>query len=185
MTARRASTKKTQRAPLTVSRKELLPGHSDDAFRHFVHGLLAFGERVLAVREGFGAAIGLTGIQYTVLVTVAHLEPRHEVSVGEVASHLHLSGAFITTVTNQLEKLDMLRKGRNARDRRVAVLSATPKALQALERLAPLQQQVNDELFGTLTRAQFEQLAAAMDGWIGGGDRAIVLLDYLRRNLSK
>jgi DNA-binding MarR family transcriptional regulator len=185
MTTRRASPKKPHRAPLTVSRKELLQSGSDDGFRHFVHGLLAFGERVLAVREGFGSVIGLTGIQYTVLVTVAHLEPRQEVSVGTVASHLHLSGAFITTVTNQLEKLEMLRKGRNARDRRVAVLSATPKALQALERLAPLQQQVNDELFGMLSRGQLEQLSAAMDDWIGCGDRAIVLLDYLRRNLPK
>jgi MarR family transcriptional regulator, organic hydroperoxide resistance regulator len=185
MTARRTLPKRASRAPLTVSRKELLPANSDDAFRHFVHGLLAFGERVLAVREGFGAAIGLTGIQYTVLVTVAHLEPRQEVSVGAIASHLHLSGAFITTVTNQLEKLEMLRKSRNERDRRVAVLSATPKALQALERLAPLQQQVNDELFGTLTGAQFEQLSAGMEDWIGSGDRAIVLLDYLRRNPPK
>lgn len=185
MTAKRTIAKRSLRAPLTVSRKELLAASSDDSFRHFVHGLLAFGERVLAVREGFGAAIGLTGIQYTVLVTVAHLETRKEVSVGTVASHLHLSGAFITTVTNQLERLEMLRKGRNARDRRVAVLSATPRALQALERLAPLQQQVNDELFSTLTRVQFEQLSAAMDDWIASGDRAIVLLDYLRRNLPK
>jgi MarR family transcriptional regulator, organic hydroperoxide resistance regulator len=88
--------------PRTVTRKALLIAESDAAFRHLVHGLLAFSERLMAVRQGFGQVLGLTGIEYTTLVSIAHLLERSPVSVTSVASHLHLSGAFVTIVTNQL-----------------------------------------------------------------------------------
>src|SRR5918999_286650 len=110
MPARRKSRSRAARvAPATIARRELLVGDSDATFRHFIHGLLAFSERVIAVREGFGELIGLTGIQYTVLVSIAHLQQRGQVSVGTIATHLHFSGAFITTVTNQLERLGLIR----------------------------------------------------------------------------
>jgi DNA-binding MarR family transcriptional regulator len=185
MTGKRSSGRRVHGAPLTVSRKELLTRGTDDAFRHFVHGLLALGERTLAVRAGFGELIGLSGIQYSVLVSVAHLQERQAVSVGTVAAHLHLSGAFITTVTNQLEKLGFIRKSRNPNDRRVAVLVTTTKAQQALERLAPLQRQVNDELFASVSRPHFEELSRVMDAWIESGDRAVALLSYLKRSPTK
>jgi DNA-binding MarR family transcriptional regulator len=185
MTVKRGSGRQAHGAPLTVSRKELLTNGSDDAFRHFVHGLLALSERTLAVRAGFGELIGLSGIQYTVLVSVAHLQERQPVSVGTVAAHLHLSGAFITTVTNQLEKLGFMRKSRDPNDRRVAVLVITAKAQQALERLAPLQRQVNDELFASVSRSHFEELSRVMDAWIESADRAVALLGYLKRNPAR
>lgn len=182
MTGKRSLGKRAHVAPVTVSRQELLVGDSDAAFRHFIHGLLAFGERVLAVRAGFGELIGLSGIQYTVLVSIAHLQNRQAVSVGAVAAHLHLSGAFITTVTNQLAEAGLIRKSRAPGDRRVAVLVTTPKAQQSLERLAPVQRQVNDQLFAPLTRAHFEELARIMDSWIDAGDRAVALLRYLNHS---
>lgn len=169
-------------APLTVSRRELLAGDSDETFRHFIHGLLAFAERVFAVRAGFGELLGLSGIQYTVLVSIAHLQSRHSVSVGSIADHLHLSGAFITTVTNQLEKLGLIRKAKDGADRRRAVLVLTSKGQQLLAQLAPLQQQVNDVLFAPLSRAQFQELAAIMDKWIDAGDRAVGVLSYLKQS---
>ncbi|MEP7245472.1 MAG: MarR family transcriptional regulator [Gammaproteobacteria bacterium] len=180
MASKRTSGKRASAAPVTVSRRELLIGESDEAFRHFIHGLLAFGERMLAVRAGFGELIGLSGIQYTVLVSIAHLQTRHTVSVGAVAAHLHLSGAFITTVTNQLVSAGFIRKSRAPGDRRVAVLVTTPKAQQSLDQLAPMQRQVNDQLFAPLTRAHFEELSRSMDSWIESGDRAVALLDYLK-----
>ena len=65
-----------------------------------------------------------------------------------------------------------------------AVLSATPKRSRRSSARA-VAAAVNDELFARSTRAQFEQLSAAMEDWIVSGDRAIVLLDYLCRNPPK
>jgi MarR family transcriptional regulator, organic hydroperoxide resistance regulator len=180
MATRRTSRKRS--GPLTVSRRELLAGDSDETFRHFIHGLLAFAERVFAVRAGFGELVGLSGIQYTVLVSIAHLQNRSSVSVGHIAAHLHLSGAFITTVTNQLEALDLIRKAKDGSDRRRAVLLLTSKGQQRLEQLAPVQQQVNDVLFAPLTRDQFRKLAAMMDQWVDAGDRAVGVLTYLKQS---
>lgn len=132
------------------------------------------------VREGFGELIGLTGIQYTVLVSIAHLQQRGQVSVGTIATHLHFSGAFITTVTNQLERLGLIRKARSQEDRRRADLATTEKADRLLQQLAPAQQQVNDQLFEPLSRAQFVELARQMDALVTAGDKAVALLGYLR-----
>ncbi|HET9444719.1 MAG TPA: MarR family transcriptional regulator [Steroidobacteraceae bacterium] len=167
-------------APATIARRELLVGESDATFREFIHGLLAFSERVIAVREGFGQVIGLSGIQYTVLVSIAHLQDREEVSVGTIAAHLHFSGAFITTVTNQLQRLGLIDKARSKQDRRKANLATTAEADRLLEQLAPVQQQVNDALFASLSRSQFVEFARQMDGLVAAGDKAVALLGYLR-----
>jgi DNA-binding MarR family transcriptional regulator len=181
MPARRKSRSRAARvAPATIARRELLVGESDATFREFIHGLLAFSERVIAVREGFGQVIGLSGIQYTVLVSIAHLQDREEVSIGTIAAHLHFSGAFITTVTNQLQRLGLIDKARSKQDRRKANLVTTDEADRLLERLAPVQREVNDALFAPLSRAQFVEFARQMDGLVEAGDKAIALLAYLR-----
>jgi DNA-binding MarR family transcriptional regulator len=180
MATRRKSSSRAGSVPATVARRELLVGDSDAMFRHFIHGLLAFSERVMAVREGFGGLLGLSGIQYTVLISIAHLQEREEVSVGSIAAHLHFSGAFITTVTNQLERMGLIRKVRSEQDRRRANLSTTARADELLQRLAPHQQQVNDQLFAPLSRPQFVELAAQMDALVSAGDKAVALLEYLQ-----
>ena len=167
-------------APRTVTRKDLLVGDSDETFRQLVHGLLAFSERLMAVRQGFGQALGLSGVEYTVLVSIAHLQAHAQVNVNTVAEHLHLSGAFVTTITNQLERKGLIRKARDTVDRRRAVLATTPRGQQQLARLAPLQQQVNDALFEPLGREQFRELAGRVDALVEAADRALALLEYLR-----
>jgi DNA-binding MarR family transcriptional regulator len=163
-----------------VTRRALLVSDSDDEFRHFVHGLLAFSERLMAVRQGFGQAIGLSGVEYTVLVSIAHLVERGRVSVNSVAAHLHLSGAFVTIVTNHLVQKGLIRKSRDTVDRRRAVLTTTPKGRGLLAELAPLQRQVNDALFEPLTKEHFRELAALVDPLVDAADRGLALLEYLR-----
>jgi DNA-binding MarR family transcriptional regulator len=165
--------------PRTVTRRELLVAESDDEFRHLVHGLLAFSERLMAVRQGFGQAIGLSGVEYTVLVSIAHLLERGRVSVNSIAAHLHLSGAFVTIVTNQLAQKGLIKKARDTVDRRRAVLTTTAKGQRLLAELAPLQQQVNDALFEPLTKERFRELAALVDPLVDAADRALALLEYL------
>jgi DNA-binding MarR family transcriptional regulator len=167
--------------PLTASRPELLINGSDQEFRHVVHGLLAFSVRIEAVREGFAAMVGLTGIQYTILISVSHLEQGGEVSVTKVAEHLHVSGAFVTIECGKLVKLGLLTKLPDPRDRRRVCLNITAKGSDLLQSLAPTQSRVNDVLFGFLDATRFQQFSEMVDQMSTCGDQAIALLKFLRK----
>ena len=103
--------------PLTTSRPELLEEGRDRQFRHLVHALFGFAAHHERIRSGHGKAIGLAGIEYTVLISIAHLAVDGDVNVKTVADHLYLSGAFITAVTQRLLKLGMIHKKIDAGDR--------------------------------------------------------------------
>lgn len=168
--------------PLTVSRTELLTRGSDGDFRDFVHGLLAFSARLEGVRQGFAALLGLTGIQYTVLISIRHLQNEGEVTVGAIADHLHLSGAFITIETGKLVRSGLITKVQNLKDRRRVCLRVTSRGRDLLARLAPVQVAVNDTLFDFLRADQFRAAAAMMDRIVASGDRALSLLGHLAKS---
>jgi DNA-binding MarR family transcriptional regulator len=166
-------------APLTISRPELLINGSDRHFRRLVHGLFGFLARHEAVRSGHGARIGLVGIEYTVLISIRHLAVENaDVSVSQVAAHLYLSGTFVTTVTNKLEKLGLIHKLPDLTDRRRVRLEVSPKGNALLAELAPVQRQVNDVQFGCLSTGEFLQLLDTVERLIESSDQAIRLQSY-------
>jgi DNA-binding MarR family transcriptional regulator len=179
---KKVSRRQEARPPLTVSLADLIAGGSDNAFRTLVHGLLAFGARLEAVRSGFGALIGLSGIQYTILISIRHLEIDSDVSVTRIARHLHLSGAFVTVETGKLIKLGLLTKQTDPKDRRRVCLRVTRKGFDLLDSLAPTQRRVNDVLFEPVDSEQFPALRSLVDRMVKSGDRAVALLDYLTRH---
>ncbi|RVT91986.1 MarR family transcriptional regulator [Rhodovarius crocodyli] len=166
-------------AALTVSRPELLVDGSDFVFRRLVHSLLAFCARHEAVRDGHGAVIGLAGVEYTVLISINHLSHQGDVSVRTVADHLHLSGAFVTTVTNKLAQQGLVAKDENPIDRRRVRLSVTASGRDLLRRLAPRQRQVNDIQFGTLDSDEFHELLRLVDKVVASSEQAVAFQRYL------
>jgi DNA-binding MarR family transcriptional regulator len=165
--------------PLTTSRPELLEEGRDRQFRHLVHALFGFAAHHERIRSGHGKAIGLAGIEYTVLISIAHLAVDGDVNVKTVADHLYLSGAFITAVTQRLLKLGMIHKRIDTGDRRRVTLSVSNKGRAALERLAPVPRQVNDVEFGSLSHEEFALLTGIVDRLIDSGARAVALQTYL------
>src|SRR5947209_20625139 len=89
-----AKPRKRSSLPPTVSRPALLEQGSDEAFRGLIHDLIAYGHRLDACRDAFAAIVGVSGVQYEILMLVSRAEA---LSIGEVAVRLHRSGAFITT----------------------------------------------------------------------------------------
>jgi DNA-binding MarR family transcriptional regulator len=170
--------------PLTTSRPELLSGGSDRQFRHLIHGLFGFAAHHERIRDGHARVIGLAGIEYTVLIAIAHLSRDGDVNIKTVANHLYLSGAFITSVAGRLLRLGLIRKRADAGDRRRVTLTVSEKGLAALERLAPIQRRVNDVEFGGLSRQEFEHLTAIVDRLIDNGARAVALQNYLLSELE-
>jgi len=165
--------------PLTTSRPELLVGGRDREFRHLVHGLFGFAAHHERIRGGHAKVIGLAGIEYTVLITIAHLSQDGDVNVKTVADHLYLSGAFITAVAGRLVARGFIEKKIDAGDRRRVTLTVSADGRAALERLAPIQREVNDAEFGSLSREEFTLLTGIVDRLIDSGARAVALQNYL------
>jgi DNA-binding MarR family transcriptional regulator len=177
--ARRPGKVEKPRLPLTVSRPELLIGGSDREFRHLVHGLFGFLARHEKIRAGHARTIGLVGIEYTVLISIAHLSIDGDLSIKRVADHLHLSGAFITSTVRRLVQLGLVHKRPDQDDRRRVTLTVSAKGHALLEQLAPKQRQINDIEFGCLSREEFRLLLGIVDRLIESGDSAVALQAYL------
>ncbi len=162
-------------ATLTVSRPALLTGCSDRDFRLLVHNLLGFLARHEAIREGHAAYIGLVGIEYTILISIAHLLAEGDVSIRTVADHLHLSGAFVTTVTKRLLGRGLVNKAMDPSDRRRLCLTVTEAGRALLARLAPVQRQVNDVEFESLDAEDFRRLSAMLECLLDSSEQALAL----------
>ena len=168
------------KAPLTVSREELLVDGTDRDFRRLVEGLLPLLGIHTSIRDGYASLLGLAGPQYTMLLCVRNLYYDGPVNVRTVADHLRLSGSFITVETNVLEQKGLLRKERGGDDRRVVALSLTPKGTALLDSIAALRQKVNDVQFGCLNSKEFRVLVPLIERLVQSGERAVALLNYLR-----
>lgn len=166
--------------PLTASRAALLINGSDLEFRELVHDMLAFAAAIQEVRNRLGSLIGLSGTQYTILVSIARLSGQvPELGVATLAEHLHLSGAFVTIEINKLVAAGLVSKTTNPGDRRRVLLAVTPEAEQRLADLTRVQAPANDTLFGPLSAAEFRALRTIISKLAGTGERTLKLIDYL------
>ena len=167
--------------PPTVSRPALLVDGSDAEFRGLIHDLIAYGHRLDACRDAFARIAGISGVQYEILMLVSRAEG---LSIGEVAARLHRSGAFITIEANKLAAAGILEKVSDPADGRRVRLKTNSKSDALLERLAPYQRRVNDVLFESLDAKRFRALRALAGDLVACGDRAVALLDYLKREAA-
>jgi len=164
--------------PLTVTRPELLSDGTDRDFRKFVHNLFAFMARHEAIRDGHARQVGLAGVEYTILISIGHLGLDGDVNVKTVADHLHMSGAFVTTVTSKLQTLGLVEKAQDSVDRRRIALAITEKGKALLRKLAPYQREINDVEFGSLSRDEFAAASRILEELIVCADKAFALQRY-------
>jgi hypothetical protein len=175
---------KSRRDLLSVSRPPLLVDGSDQEFRALVHDLMAFSHHLEACRDGFGARVGITGVQYEIFMVVRAADiadAGRSLGVSQVAERLHRSGAFITLEVNKLVAKKILKKSSDPTDGRRVILQLDAVGERIAQTLAPVQQQVNDVLFAYLDRARFKQLRALASALATSGDRASALVQYLVR----
>lgn len=170
---------RTDLPPRTVSRPELLRDGDDSGFRQLVHDLLAFSSRLQEIRSSFGAQIGLTGIQYTLLISVRHLGGGDGAGVKVIAEHLTLSSSFVTVETKKLIARGLLDTRPDAHDRRRVRLTVSEQGEQLLTHLLPVQQQVNDTLFSSLGKADFDRLCSMAEVLKDDAEQALRLAAFL------
>lgn len=163
----------------TVGREDLLVDRKDDAFREMVHNLLAFSARLEQIRSRFGAFIGLSGVQYTLLISIRQLQTGRGVGVRALADHLAFSAPFVTTETTKLVKLGLVTKAPNPEDQRRVHLAVSPKGAALLAQLTPVQQEVNDLLFEPVTPKNYAEVRKLAGALRASAERAVLLSDYL------
>lgn len=174
---RKSSSAIRRKLPLTVGRPDLLHRGSDGAFRQFVHGLLAFTARLQGVRNSLAELIGLSGTQYTILISIAHLEQESDINISTLSDHLHISGAFATIETGHLVRKGLVKKRVSNLDRRRVCLRVTQEGRMLLTELAGTQSRANDLLFASLRKRDLERILELLDPLIEGGDAAAAFLD--------
>jgi MarR family 2-MHQ and catechol resistance regulon transcriptional repressor len=89
----------------------------------------------LVARLSQGEAFSdLTPSQFGVLESLYHLGPMRQ---GEISAKLLKSGGNITLVVDNLEKRGLVRRERDAKDRRVVIVSLTEAGRQLIRRIFP------------------------------------------------
>jgi DNA-binding MarR family transcriptional regulator len=187
-----ATPKKPRSDLRTISRAAMLVNGTDEAFRDLIHDLMVYTHHLTACRDGFGAIIGLTGVQYEIFMIVRRFggagnakaddakggEHRGGISVGQVAARLHRSGAFTTIEAAKMVGRGILQKRTDPADGRKVLLALTPAGEALARTLAPYQQKVNDVLFESLDRRRFDALSATVRDLVASGDGAVALSDF-------
>jgi DNA-binding MarR family transcriptional regulator len=166
----------------TVSRPELLVNNSDREFSRLVLGLFTLRNTLFQIGEKTGAAIGLTVIEHISLMVLTRVSSVQDIGVQELANLLRLSGAFMTSTVNGLVEKGLVTKSPHPVDGRRICLRSTERALKLLGELGPVQRQVNDAAFGSLSAAEFRQLCDLVQRLNGSVEQAKSLQDYLLKS---
>lgn len=109
----------------------------------------------------------LTQSQFGVLEALHHLGP---MCPGEISSKLLRSGGNITLVIDNLEKLGLVRRQRDAEDRRLVRVSLTDEGQALISRIFPAQARAITEEMSPLTPEEQRHLGALCKK-LGKGDR--------------
>jgi DNA-binding MarR family transcriptional regulator len=100
------------------------------AFRHSLR-------RFLALSEENARSAGMTPQQHQALLSIkAGYEGRESINVGELAAHLLIEKHSAAELVDRLEDAGLVRRGKSKLDRRVVMLTVTPKGERLLAGLS-------------------------------------------------
>jgi DNA-binding MarR family transcriptional regulator len=146
--------------PLSVSRPEILIDGSDREFRRLIHRMLIGQVRLAAVRECIAGRIGVSGTQYTMLMSVLHLQGTTGVSITALAEYLEVTGPHVTGTIGKLVAGGFVRKAVNPKDRRGVLVKLTPAGRKKLLQVFEFISAVNDRLFEGVGREEYRAVAS-------------------------
>jgi DNA-binding MarR family transcriptional regulator len=146
--------------PLSVTRPEILIDGSDREFRRLIHRMLIGQARLAAVRECIAERIGVSGTQYTLLMSVLHLQGAAGVSIGALADYLEVTGPHVTGIVGKLVAGGFVRKAVNPKDRRGVLVKLTPAGRKKLLQAFAFISAVNDGLFEGVGREEYRAVAS-------------------------
>ena len=163
--------------PLSVTRPEILVDGSDREFRRLIHRMLIGSARLAAVRECIAARIGVSGTQYTMLMSVLHLQGSAGISITGLADYLEVTGPHVTGVIGKLAARGFVRKAMNPKDRRGVLVRLTPMGRKRLLRAFDFIASVNDRLFEDVGREEYRAVGNFHARFIGNTKATLDWID--------
>jgi len=145
--------------PPTVSKPELLEGNSDRKFRQFLYDFSVLAGHLEFAREYLASQLGLSAPQYNIVMIIAQYQGEEGMSVSDVAQHLHVTTAFITSEVGKLEQARVVEKRQNPNDGRGVLLRLTAVGEARVLEIGSRRLLINDHLFRGLSGEDFRQLA--------------------------
>jgi DNA-binding MarR family transcriptional regulator len=162
--------------PLTITRRALLVGGSDTEFRRLIYRLIVVEERLRRARDFLARRIGLSGPQYTLLITVAYLQGESGIAMRALARNLRVSSAFITAESQRLIDRGLLAKRPNPHDSRSTLISVTAAGRRRLEALVPELRHINDAFFGHVSAQSFRHAMRFLEQLLSGSERVMAYM---------
>jgi DNA-binding MarR family transcriptional regulator len=159
--------------PVTVTRRALLVEGSDVDFRRLIYRLLLVEERLRRARDFLGHRIGLTGPQYTMLITVAYLQGATGITVQSLARNLRVTPAFITAESRRLIERGLLSRRTNPHDSRSTLLSVTAAGRRRIEKLVPELRTVNNAFFARVSARSFRNAMQFLEQLLHGSEEVM------------
>ncbi len=123
----------------------------DADFRDFITELFAMAAGMQSLRRAIARRIGLGGTELGILLSLSRLGADGSVNIKQVANHLHVAAAHITTEVNGLVAHGYIAKQVSAQDSRAVELLVTEKGLDILLSIGPNLQMINEALFDPLS----------------------------------
>ncbi|MGB0629422.1 MAG: MarR family winged helix-turn-helix transcriptional regulator [Alphaproteobacteria bacterium] len=153
----------------------------DAEFRKLIYGIFTMTVNFDRIRERMASALGLSGIQYHILMVVAELTSEERVTVSLIADRLHTSGAYVTMESKKLMRRGFLDKRPNPDDGRSVLLYLTDEGQAAIDAFTPHLQKINDELFDGMGPETFARFREIVDHMTRTSTRAAGLAETLAR----
>lgn len=171
----------------TVSLPALLEkGHqADSTFRQLLYDIYVVANHLESAREYLAERLGVSSSQYNIIMVVARQGAENGVSVSDVATRLSVTGAFVTNEVKKLVKSGFIHKKSNPDDGRSVLLSLTPAGYARVQAIEPDIVSVNDRLFSTLSKSDFQHLARIAGSLVDVFGQTVAVLKALSAESEK
>lgn len=114
------------------------------------------------LRRVWARTLGISRSQWMILMAISDLDEGRGVQVKAVAKMLHVDGSFVTTQSNLLEKIKLVRRRACPLDARVVRLSLSDRAIKLLTRESERHQAVADFIFADSEGGELNKLVSQL-----------------------
>ena len=160
------------------SRATVLDQDGDQTLRRTIHNLFSAGSMLEELRVIMGESVGITGVQYQILMVIARLQHGTGVAIKDVAIELRVVPSHVTVEVGKLAARGFIEKLPNAADGRSVLLALTDKGIDAIERVTPFTCMINDGLFDGFSRQDFLTLGTLLNQFVSNAERTLATAVY-------
>ena len=152
---------------------------SDEAGRlllTLIWDLFSIASHLGSIRTIWAGMAGITGPQWNILTATDYLDEGDGVSVGEIANKLHVKSTFVTAQSKLMEKSGHLRRQPSRKDKRIVLLSLTPKAIHRVNAFYDIRRHMDQRMFGEFSGQDFQWLVKQVEAIRTQAERALLEL---------